>query len=349
MSTERPSQVEDLLPGYFSNEIGEADRVIIENWKNSSEKSLKDFQAFKMAWEAGKILTLMKQFNADVALKKVESRISKSKKIKITAILYKIAAILLLPLIIYSGYLTFSSIGKKSDSTQVATVWNEVKTSTGMQSKFTLPDGSQVWLNSSTTLKYPLVFGDYREVELSGEAFFDVQKKENLPFILKMNKINIEVVGTSFNVLNYSEESQTEITLKSGKIKLFSGNYSDKKEITTMEPGQRAVYVDSLRKVFIDDVEVIKYTAWMEGKLIIDDPMDEVVRKLNRWFNVDMILQDKSLHEYIYKATFEDETLDQVLELLKLSAPIEYTSEPRKLLSNGTFSKRKIIIKKRTI
>ena len=350
MITNGPKQVEDLLPGYFSEEIGEEDRVIVEQWKNASPENMKQLQAFKNVWEMGGMLALMKRFDADEALKKVDRVIYDERKSRIIGILQKIAAVLLLPLLIYSAYLTFNSRENKSATNQEAPVWNTIKTSTGMQSQFVLPDGSEIWLNASSSIKYPLVFGKYREVELSGEAFFDVQKDENHPFIVKLGKINIEVVGTSFNILNYSDESQTEIILKSGKVKVFSGDYSEANEITYLNPGQRAVYIDSLRKVFIDDVEVDKYTAWMEGKLVfIDDPMDEVVRKLNRWFNVDIILRDEGLHDYVYKATFEDETLDQILELLKLSAPIEYSSEPRKLLPDGTFSKRKIIIKKRTI
>jgi len=351
MNTNGQKQVEDLLPGYFTGEIGKESRVIVDRWKNASPENMKQFQAFRTVWKAGGILTLMKQFNADEALKNVNARISGARKIHFLGIVQKIAAILLLPLLVYSGYITFRSKHQEYNKVQKAPVlWNEVKTITGMHSRFKLPDGSQVWLNTSSNLKYPLIFGDQREVELTGEAFFDIRKDEKHPFIVKVGEINIEVAGTSFNVLNYSDENQTEIVLKSGKIKLFTGDYSDRKEIISLEPGQKAVYIDSLRRVFIDDVEVIKYTAWMDGKLMfIDDPMDEVVRKINRWFNVDIILQDADLHEYVYKATFEDETLDQILELLKLSAPIEYTSEPRKLMPDGTFTKRKITIKKRNI
>ena len=340
--------VEELLPGYFSGELGEESRVMVEEWKNASNENKREFLDFKRVWEAGEKLALMKQFNADKALQKVHDQVFRVKRIAIGNVIKKVAAVLVIPLLVYSGYVTLQFEKQKNLFTSEAPSWTEVSTTTGMQSKLTLPDGSEVWLNSATNLKYPSKFGKYREVEICGEAFFEVQKDDEHPFIVKTGKINIEVTGTSFNVLNYPEEIQTEVVLKSGEVKLFSGDVSDKNEISVLKPGQKATYIKNQGKVFINNTYVEKHTAWMEGKLMfVDDPMEEVVRKLNRWFNVEIVLQDTDLHEYVYKATFEDETLDQILELLKLSAPIEYTSNPRKLMPDGTFSKRKVIIKKR--
>lgn len=218
-----------------------------------------------------------------------------------------------------------------------------------MQADFLLPDSSHVWLNSGSVFKYPVSFAkDKRQVELTGEAFFDVAKDELHPFLVKAGKMNVEVKGTRFNVINYPDESLTELILESGSVRLFSGNYEDNKTITNIKPGELAIYDTVKNKLSVSKVDVRKYTAWKEGMLIFrDDHMEEVVRKLNRWFNVEIILQSPELKEYVYTATYRDETLPQILELLKISAPLKYSITERERLNDNSYSKRKIVINKR--
>lgn len=259
----------------------------------------------------------------------------------------KVAAVLILPLFVYSVYMT-TRIAKPIQSDVNQIVWQTVKTPVGMQSDFLLPDGSHVWLNSCSEFKYPVPFPhDYRQVELTGEAFFDVAKDAAHPFLVKAGKMNIEVKGTRFNVINYPSETQTELVLESGSVRLFSGKYGDNNTIAYVNPGERAILNITQNKISIGKVDVDKYTAWKEGILIFrDDQMDEVVRKLNRWFNVEIILQSPELKEYVYTATYRDETLPQILELLKISAPIKYNISDRVRLDDHSYSKRKVIITK---
>jgi ferric-dicitrate binding protein FerR (iron transport regulator) len=185
-------------------------------------------------------------------------------------------------------------------------------------------------------------------VKLTGEAFFDVEKDPSHPFIVNAGKLNIEVKGTRFNVCNYIDEPNSEITLESGSVRLFSGNYKDTKTMAFIKPGERAILDNSQNKLSVSVVDVEKHTAWKEGLLIFrDDKMDEVVKKLNRKFNVDIILLDPELKEYIYTATFEDESLAQILGLLKISAPVNYVAYKPHQLADNSFSKQKIVITKR--
>ena len=145
-----------------------------------------------------------------------------------------------------------------------------------------------VWLNSGTDLSYPSSFSEgTRNVKLLGEAFFDVAKDAKHPFIVNLGKINIEVVGTKFNAVNYEHEGQTEVVLASGKVKLFEKGENNSRLISEMKPGQLAIYLKAGNTISLKNVDIGKYTSWIGGKLIFrDDPMDEVVRKLDRWFNV---------------------------------------------------------------
>jgi ferric-dicitrate binding protein FerR (iron transport regulator) len=277
-----------------------------------------------------------------------EYTIVPDRKKKFLAFFAKAAAILILPLLAYSAYLTFKTPAKSIAGSDLV-VWQTVKTAAGMQTDFILPDGSHVWLNAGSVLEYPVVFAnDIRQVKLTGEAFFDVKKDRLHPFIVNAGKLNIEVKGTRFNVCNYLNESNSEITLESGSVRLFAGSYTDDKTLALIKPGQRALLDNTRDKLSVTEVDVEKHTSWKEGQLIFrDDTMDEVVLKLNRKFNVDIILQDPELKEYIYTATFEDESLSQILGLLKISAPVNYVAYKPIQLDDHSFSKQKIVLTKR--
>ena len=266
---------------------------------------------------------------------------------KFFTVFARVAAVIILPLLVYSIYLT-SRTFKTNLLVDNQIVWQTIKTPVGMQTDFLLPDGSHVWLNAGSVFRYPNSFAkDKRQVELVGEAFFDVSKDASHPFLVKAGKMNVEVKGTRFNIINYPNETLTELILESGSVRLFSGDYEDHKTITLIKPGELAVLDNTQNQLSVSNVDIEKYTAWKEGKLIFrDDQMDEVVKKLNRWFNVEIVLQSSELKEYIYTATYRDETLPQILELLKISAPIKYNLIERKRLPDNSYSKRKIVITK---
>jgi len=283
-----------------------------------------------------------------IRLYEEETTIKNSFQKKFFTIFTRVAAVFILPLLVYSVYLTSkTSKTKPTEAHQI--VWQTVKTPAGMQTDFLLPDGSHVWLNSGTVFRYPASFvGNTRKVELVGEAYFDVIKDASHPFLVKAGKMNVEVKGTRFNVINYADEKLSKLILESGSVRLFSGDYEEHKTIINIKPGELATLDVTSNQLSVSKVDVEKYTAWKDGLLIFrDDQMDEVVRKLNRWFNIEITLQSPELKEYVYTATYRDETLPQILELLKISAPIKYSITERKRLDDNSYSKRKIIITKR--
>jgi ferric-dicitrate binding protein FerR (iron transport regulator) len=340
--------IEHLIPDYFSGEISEENKQSVERWKNSAEANQELFDELLAVWESGGLLELMGQFSSGEAIKKVHRRIGFHEKTLFTwQNLQRIAAVLLLPVIIYAGFLTFYRL-EGTDLVSEVSPRHKITTPAGTVSEIVLPDGTKVWLNSKTKLEFPLSFGNTREVSLVGEAYFEVKKDQKHPFVVNTGTINVEVLGTAFNVTNYPDENQTEIVLASGEVQLYSGKYQKKKSVGYLSPSQRAVYDEATNEMRINTVTVEKYTAWKDGVLMfVDDPMDEVIKKLSRWFNTEFVLEGVELDDYVYRATFRDESLTQVLELLKISAPIAYTVEPGKLLSNGSYTREKIIIRKR--
>lgn len=338
--------IDELLPAYLSGELSDEQQVMINDWRRESAENESFFQETLRAWEAIPLLHEMEQFNSFDALKTINSRLSKVGPSKWWAYTQRVAAILLLPLLIYSGYVTFST-GKLQSKEQV--LIQTISSRQGMVSQFALDDGTKVWLNSNSELKFPVHFtGKMREVALKGEAYFEVVKNAAHPFRVNAKDLHVDVLGTSFNVVSYEDDNQTEVVLVEGKVSLSSGNDLARRECLTMSPGQRSVYQEKSQNISTEEVDVEKYTAWRDGNLIFkDDNMTEVVKRLSRWFNVEIVINDPEIKGYFYKATFRNESLIQVLDLLKISAPIDYEITGNKVLPNGEFSKRKVFLMKK--
>ena len=338
------SEIEKLLPLYLADELTADGRKKIDQWRNSSAENEKIFQQSLQAWAAIPLLQQMEEFNSFEALKKVNVRLSSGSTWKIY--FQRIAVILLLPLLTYSGYLTIQT-SEESDNEH--TIMQAISARQGMINNFSLADGTKVWLNSGSTLYFPSIFhSDIREVQLEGEAFFEVAKKDDKPFRVNAKEFNIDVLGTSFNVVSYDDDDHFELVLVSGKVKLSLEEENRTTEIGIILPGQRAVLKENSNPI-IENTEVDKYISWRDGNLMFrDDKMEDVVHRLSRWFNVEITIEDPELKAYIYTATFRNEDLNKVLELLKLSAPLDYMISDIKFM-NDEFTKSKVYLMKRKV
>ncbi len=195
----------------------------------------------------------------------------------------------------------------------------KVSTPYGARTQFTLPDSSIVWLNSGSELIFPSKFQDKRPVKLVGEAFFKV-KKSGIPFIVYTEYGNVEVKGTSFDVKAYRDDS-FETTLVAGKVNVFAGE----REGATLCPGSQAVLSEKGLQVKTVDTEL--FTSWKEGKLIFSkEYLPQLAQKLERWYNVKIEMDnDPRLNNICYSGTIEMETFCEVLNLLRVTAPVDYT------------------------
>jgi len=342
------TEIEDLLIAYFSGDLTEEKRNIVEAWRRESAENEKIFKELQFAWSAIPALNEMEQFNSFEALKKVNPRLNEASGIRWISVLQRAAAVLILPLLVYAAYITLSN-GSLKQLSSVKPIMQTISSRQGTVSQVTLADGTQVWLNSGSSLQFPLRFtGEKREVKLTGEGFFEVAKNKNQPFIINANELNVEVLGTSFNVVSYDDESVSEVILVTGEVKLSAESDSKIKQYGSMHPGQRVIYTKKTQEVIYQEVDVEKYIAWRNGELLFrDDSMGEVIKRLSRWFNVEISVKDPELNDYNYKATFTNETLTQVLNLLKISAPIDYRIIDSKPLPNGEFTKQKVILMKK--
>lgn len=205
-----------------------------------------------------------------------------------------------------------------SDSFTPEITMQTYSTPYGGKMEIELPDGSQVWLNGGSELTFPNRFADTRTVKLSGEAFFDVETKPE-SFVVESPYGNIKVHGTEFNVKAY-EEGDFAATLEEGSVSFASPSGSE----VTLKPGEQ-VFLDN-NKYKLKTVETELYTSWKDGRLIFhDEPLEKMISRLERWYNVKIELSDKSVKDLKFNGTIEMESFSEVLELIKVTTPINYS------------------------
>jgi len=349
------SENDTLTPDFFekagrflSGEMGGEETRQFIGSENADGAKPEEIESLQRIWKISERVNKYRSVNVEKAALKVQKKIYNSKKENRRSFVFyleRAAAILFLPLLIAS--LTYYYVNKPATEQQFT--YNEIDNAFGTVSKLTLPDGTKVWLNSGSHFRYPLLFSNkVRKVFLSGEAYFEVAHNKKKPFVVTTSDIDVMATGTVFNVMAYESEDDIEATLVSGKISMAKENGSSPvpEAIISVIPGQKATMNKGKRKITVQKADVAKIVSWKDGKLIFEnDPMDVVIKKLDRWYNTNIVLVDPELKTYRYTATFAGETLMQVLELLKHSAPIEYTVLPRKKNANNTFTKGKIEIR----
>jgi len=316
-------------------------------WLESSIDNKRYYEEVKNIWDNSDKKIAYENIDTKQALNNVLRRIKVVvPKKRFWYYWQKIAAILILPLIIGSLlWILFNSKNKNGSSNGL--VYNEVHVALGTHSSLRLGDSTLVWLNSGSSLRYPVKFDKKnRKVFLNGEAYFEVRSDASKPFIVETPTLKVKATGTKFNVLEYTSEPVAQVTLVSGKVVVNESNPdNDYQLISELKPNQYLSYNRITKEKHIIDEDVYKYFAWKDGKLIFrDEPLDKVLSKLSLMFNVDIDLQGEELIPYRYHATFQDESLEEILKLLKLSAPLSFREIKRDPLPDGSFPKKKVIV-----
>lgn len=186
----------------------------------------------------------------------------------------------------------------------------------GEHAQIKLSDGTQIWLNAGSVLKYPKEFkGDTREVYLSGEAFFDVAKDKKHPFIIHTNKMDTKVLGTSFNVQAYPEQTTQEVSVLTGKVNVKSTVTEENVYVT---PGQKVVFKSNNNKLqAFKDIPVNTISLWRKNIMVFEEtPLPEVVATINRNYNVGIEIKNKNLNALKISAYFKELPADQVIGLV---------------------------------
>lgn len=319
------------------------EEIIINDKKSVNHKQETDFnrQEFNDVIRKIELLKDMKAVDAEAALREIKGRLSKQRSFNYYKLFQKIAAVIVLPLLFFALWQ-----GAQLLQIQNSLVQNTISTPPTMRSHFLLPDGTKVWLNGETSLTYPTAFTqNERLVELTGEAYFEVAPNRSKPFIVKTGNMFVEAVGTEFNCMAYPDDKYVETVLTEGEVNILYAKNSQRQKVLSLQPGQMASFEKDNIKFFRKTVDTYKYTAWLDGKMVFqNDYLENVITRLERWYNVDFTVDPKLKKAYSFTGSFENEELSQILNYIELTTPVEFTIEDKKQGNDKLYNKTQIDI-----
>ena len=302
---------QELLHKYFKGDATVEEEKRILNWVDESEENRKTLQKERMLFD----IALFTNTKANNKRGKAAMGTRILPMLRWSA---RIAAVIVVA--VSCGFLFKEyHYGKEAHLQTVAVP-------AGQRAQITLADGTKVWLNAQSTLSYSHDFGrNERDVELDGEAYFEVAKNPEKKFVVSTShQSQIEVLGTHFNVEAYEKEDRVSATLVEGKIGfIFKRDNVSKKVL--MKPGQKLVYDFKDSKVQLYTTSGESEIAWKEGKIIFKDtPLEESLRMLEKRYNVEFIIKNERLKKYSFTGTFTHQRLERILEYFKISSRIRW-------------------------
>jgi len=249
---------------------------------------------------------------------------------RILKIYQKVAAFLLIP-VIGLGILYWVSQYDQPDSQYTETIAPR-----GQKSQIVLADGTKVWLNSDTKIKYPGSFSkNQRDVYLDGEAFFEVSKNEQQPFVVHTSQVNVKVLGTKFNIKAYADESDIETSLFEGKINLVLNNSLAEKPVEKeVKPGQSFIFSKTDHQLVANRFPQDEINGWKKNQLIFkDDTFSNLVRKVERWYDVKVVYDEKQFEDRrLTVELYEGERLDRLMKIISLALSVDYKYEKGEII-----------------
>lgn len=288
----------ELLYRFFRNETSREEAFAVQEWAESSPEANEEFFSERQFFDA---LTLLPELH-------VAKQVSPMRRWMRRAM--QAAAILLAG--ITGAWLWHTAESRFTDSDNVITV------AEGQRARLTLSDGTEVWLNSGSTLRYPTAFGNrQRTVELDGEGYFEVAHNERKPFVVQTLKADVEVLGTKFNLDAYASESRFEAALFEGAIRLYE---TDGNANVVLRPDQKALLTDN--GFHIEPLGDRNVYLWRDGIIYFRDAsFGEIMEKFEKYFGVEIVVNNPQLRERNYTGKFRQiDGLDYALEVLNRDA-----------------------------
>jgi transmembrane sensor len=319
----------ETIAAFLAKNLTKDEEQVFFAWLDESDENRRLFAEMKNTWSLAAMYgdvdnKKVRKQKFELLKQKLDLTDEKSRRFQIGYWLQdfrKIAAILVLVVGLTSvfSYFIWSPAPKKM-------AWHQLIVPGGQQAQLTLEDGTKIWLNSKSKLTYPAGFaGDTREVKLDGEAYFEVTHNEDIPFIVNTSKINVKVLGTSFNVSAYKDDKELKFTLVSGSVSLFEKETGS--ELARLKPNDLAVYSKVKQSLKLETVEPEIYTSWKQGQFRFRKmSFEEIAVRLSRNYNVEFRFKDEALKKTTFTGSFyEYESLEQVLKIMQTNSPFRYS------------------------
>ncbi|MFC3199626.1 FecR family protein [Parapedobacter deserti] len=319
------SEILELIAKHLSNESTTDEDIVLASWINSSEANQRLYEQVKRAWAESQPASDPERLARGKAMVfgRIREEASQANNYSLPtprwwkkAPIVRVAAASLLVALSWFGYIGIATLSQQR-STAFVNVENN-----GELKEVLLPDGSTIWLHSESQIQYADNFsGKTREIFLNGEAFFDVKRDVSKPFIVHAGSLTTRVLGTSFTIRAYAEQSDVEITVSSGKVSV-----SDSAGVIgELEKDQQLSYQKSTGRFTSQPVESHSTSLWKSGELVFDmETFEEVARILERRYNVQIQFDNSKIKNYPISARFsKDEPLQQILHMLGLVTDTE--------------------------
>lgn len=308
-----------LIAKYLEGNCTPVETKEVEDWINTNPNNQKTFQRLKTIWEeTGKVRPLSEVQETEAAWQKLSAKIKSSPKAApkwktLSFILPRASAAVL----VFTSVIMFYFF-QTNNGTQLANMI-EISTQKGEKRQLALADGSKVWLNAESTIKYPEKFdGDTRTILLEGEAYFDVAHNPSKPFKVNTGDITTTVLGTEFNVLAYPEQKSITVALDNGKVAVSN----DDKEML-LEPGKEVNYNKQTQKFNKTDI-TNNHNQWRNSVLELNNiPLEKAVIVIERWFNEKVVIDNSRLKGCLITASFKKPDIQSVLEVVTSILSIE--------------------------
>jgi ferric-dicitrate binding protein FerR (iron transport regulator) len=334
-----------LLFKYLRGKSSEMENTRVMQWLKESPDNERTLLQIAQIYYARQAKDRMQQRDPFAAYDQVSKRRRrKTQRIFIRRFTVAAACAALIISLVVNYYLLSQEKAKQSFIT--------IRTNAGMRTGLTLPDGTEVHLNASGKLTYPASFGSKeRRVMLDGEGYFQVARDAKRPFIVCAENKNVEVeaLGTAFNMQAYASDSLLKTTLVEGSVRIGIQSESGAWKYTNIKPSERAVYNLNQNRMKLASVNPAYDTAWMQGRLIFKDtPVPEVLTRLAYFYGVTFEVKDAVINNYTFTGTFDNRQLSQVLDYLCISSHINYKIIPSAEDDSQGVKRTNVILKKKS-
>ncbi|MDR0756632.1 MAG: FecR domain-containing protein [Tannerella sp.] len=361
-----PTYIEDILTALLSGAASDAEVKILREWLDMSPEHGKLLTEYREMNFIMKSYRRDGTYNVDEAWARVSRAIRKNPSGSIRRLVWRLpryAAVFILAFGAGLAAMHFQTRRGNAETEEKEIRYTEYTVPYAAKSMIILPDSSTIWMNAGSRLRYSSDFNSAdREVFIEGEAYFNVAKNADRPFYVKTSAVTLKVLGTSFNIKAYPEENSVETTVESGSVQVLrnvEGRLSDRLILTA---GQKATIIKSAaninsimtdplplpaamspksvmpketaeKTIVTKNVVTELYTSWKDARWLIEkETLEALAVKLERRYNIHVSFADESLKRISFSGTLKDETLEQVLEAIKLSAPVNYTVRQNRVI-----------------
>lgn len=338
----------DLIIKFLAGEASDSEFDLLKSWLAESAANRKKIDEENEIWQETNLHESNESFNTEKGWTNVSGSLFIDNGLRTPIIIFNrkiFASIVVAASLAILIFLCNLFVWRDDTGTGLAAAGNtvtKIQTREGERVNITLPDSTVVFMNSESTLEYSSDFNiSDRKLRLHGEAYFDVATNREKPLQVHLDKIMVVATGTKFNILSYKTENRIETTLEEGSVHVEIPG----KEIIDIVPGQQVIYFTNNNSAEVRKVTTESFTSWKEHRLRLNDtPFEEAMRNIARRYNVVFEIHDPKLLELKYTATFIDESIEDVMQMLKTVSPIKYQIIKRATISDKTYIKPKITI-----